>query len=115
MKLIHYVSFVDYPGPDILMAAMLNGAAVMDTALLLIAGTETCPQSQTSEHLAEIMKFENIIILQNTVDLIKEAQASEHQKSICVFVKSKISTHVWIFYSLGTRYRRREFSNFSPV
>ena len=53
--------------------------------------------SQTSEHRAEIMKLENIIIFQNTVDLIKEAQASEHQKSICVFGKSKISTHVWIF------------------
>jgi len=42
MKLIHYVSFVDHPGPDLLMATMLNGAAVMDAALLLIAGTETC-------------------------------------------------------------------------
>jgi len=42
MKLIRYFSFVDYPGPDILMATMLNGAAVMDAALLLIAGTETC-------------------------------------------------------------------------
>lgn len=88
---------------------MLNGAAVMDAALLLIAGNETCPQPQTSEHLAavEIMKLENIIILQNKVDLIKEAQASEHHKSISAFVKGKISIpHVWIFYSLGTRYRR---------
>ncbi len=31
----------------------------MDAALLLIAGNETCPQPQTSEHLAaiEIMKL----------------------------------------------------------
>jgi len=29
------------------MVTMFNGAAVVDTALLLIAGTETCPQSQT--------------------------------------------------------------------
>jgi translation initiation factor 2 gamma subunit (eIF-2gamma) len=29
---------VDCPGHDILMATMLNGAAVMDAALLLIAG-----------------------------------------------------------------------------
>lgn len=71
------------------MATMLNGAAVMDAALLLIAGNETCPQPQTSEHLAavEIMKLEHIIILQNKVDLIKEAQALEHQKSIAAFVK----------------------------
>jgi translation initiation factor 2 subunit 3 len=89
MKLVRHVSFVDCPGHDILMATMLNGAAVMDAALLLVAGNETCPQPQTSEHLAavEIMKLENIIILQNKVDLIKEAQALEHQKSISAFVK----------------------------
>lgn len=89
MKLVRHVSFVDCPGHDILMATMLNGAAVMDAALLLIAGNETCPQPQTSEHLAavEIMKLENIIILQNKVDLIKESQALEHQKSIAAFVK----------------------------
>jgi translation initiation factor 2 subunit 3 len=48
------------------MATMLNGAAVMDAALLLIAGNESCPQPQTSEHLAaiEIMKLQHIIILQ---------------------------------------------------
>jgi translation initiation factor 2 subunit 3 len=91
MKLVRHVSFVDCPGHDILMATMLNGAAVMDAALLLIAGNETCPQPQTSEHLAavEIMKLEHIIILQNKVDLIKEAQALEHQKSIASFVKGR--------------------------
>ena len=30
MKLMRHVSFVDCPGHDILMATMLNGAAVMD-------------------------------------------------------------------------------------
>jgi translation initiation factor 2 gamma subunit (eIF-2gamma) len=91
MKLVRHVSFVDCPGHDILMATMLNGAAVMDAALLLIAGNETCPQPQTSEHLAavEIMKLENIIILQNKVDLIKEGQALEHQNSIAAFVKGE--------------------------
>eukprot|EP00660_Eupelagonema_oceanica_P014447 gene14447-24101_t len=54
MKLIRHVSFVDCPGHDILMATMLNGAAVMDAALLLIAGNEPCPQPQTSEHLAAV-------------------------------------------------------------
>ena len=33
---VRHVSFVDCPGHDILMATMLNGAAVMDAALLLI-------------------------------------------------------------------------------
>ncbi len=47
-NLVRHVSFVDCPGHDILMATMLNGAAVMDAALLLIAGNESCPQPQTS-------------------------------------------------------------------
>eukprot|EP01037_Dinobryon_pediforme_P025471 gene25471-27637_t len=51
-RLQRHVSFVDCPGHDILMATMLNGAAVMDAALLLSAGNETCPQPQTSEHSA---------------------------------------------------------------
>ena len=54
MKLVRHVSFVDCPGHDILMATMLNGAAVMDGALLLVAGNESCPQPQTSEHLAAV-------------------------------------------------------------
>ncbi|KAG7093736.1 hypothetical protein E1B28_007387 [Marasmius oreades] len=93
MKLLRHISFVDCPGHDILMATMLNGAAVMDAALLLVAANETCPQPQTSEHLAavEIMRLENIIILQNKVDLIKEAQALEHQKSIAGFVKGTVA------------------------
>ena len=59
------------------MATMLNGAAVMDAALLLVAGNESCPQPQTAEHLAavEIMKLQNIIILQNKIDLVKEQAA----------------------------------------
>jgi len=88
MKLQRHVSFVDCPGHDILMATMLNGAAVMDAALLLIAGNEPCPQPQTSEHLAavEIMRLNHIIILQNKIDLIKEAQAEEQHKQILKFI-----------------------------
>ena len=63
MKLIHHVSFVDCPGHDILTATMLNAAAVVNAALLLIAANETCLQLQTSEHLAavEIMTLEHLI------------------------------------------------------
>ena len=37
------------------------------------AGNEACPQPQTSEHLAavEIMRLNNIIILQNKVRFVK--------------------------------------------
>jgi signal recognition particle receptor subunit beta len=88
-ELRRHVSFVDCPGHDILMATMLNGAAVMDAALLLVAGNESCPQPQTSEHLAavEIMKLQNIIILQNKIDLVKEdaalAQFDQIKQCVC--------------------------------
>jgi len=69
---VRHVSFVDCPGHDLLMATMLAGASVMDACLLLIAANETCPQPQTSEHLAavEIMKLKHIIILQNKIDTV---------------------------------------------
>merc|ERR1712012_654288 len=91
--LVRHVSFVDCPGHDILMATMLNGAAVMDAALLLIAGNETCPQPQTSEHLAaiEIMKLKHILILQNKIDLIKETQAQEQYQEILSFIEGAVA------------------------
>jgi translation initiation factor 2 subunit 3 len=75
------------------MATMLNGAAVMDAALLLIAGNEPCPQPQTSEHLAaiEIMKLRHIIILQNKVDLMKQQAAEEQYKTILEFIKGTVA------------------------
>lgn len=92
-RLLRHVSFVDCPGHDILMATMLNGAAVMDAALLLIAGNESCPQPQTSEHLAaiEIMKLRHIIILQNKIDIIKEDQAKEQYDQILKFVQGTVA------------------------
>jgi len=92
-KLLRHISFVDCPGHDILMATMLNGAAVMDAVLLLVAGNESCPQPQTSEHLAaiEIMKLKNIIILQNKIDLVKEAQAKEQYDQIIKFVQGTLA------------------------
>eukprot|EP01006_Ploeotia_vitrea_P052052 TRINITY_DN67636_c7_g2_i2.p1 TRINITY_DN67636_c7_g2~~TRINITY_DN67636_c7_g2_i2.p1 ORF type:complete len:502 (-),score=51.67 TRINITY_DN67636_c7_g2_i2:1017-2468(-) len=92
-KLVRHVSFVDCPGHDILMATMLNGAAVMDAALLLIAGNEPCPQPQTSEHLAavEIMKLKHIIILQNKIDLVKEPAANQQYDDIRKFIKGTVA------------------------
>jgi len=92
-RIQRHVSFVDCPGHDILMATMLNGAAVMDAALLLIAGNEACPQPQTSEHLAavEIMKLPHIIILQNKVDLVKQEQAEAQHEQIKKFVAGTVA------------------------
>merc|ERR1712217_934672 len=52
------------------------------------AGNESCPQPQTSEHLAavEIMRLKHIIILQNKVELIKEQQAQAQYEEIKKFV-----------------------------
>ncbi|OIW34960.1 eukaryotic translation initiation factor 2 gamma subunit [Coniochaeta ligniaria NRRL 30616] len=92
-RLLRHVSFVDCPGHDILMSTMLSGAAVMDAALLLIAGNESCPQPQTSEHLAaiEIMKLDKIIVLQNKVDLMREEAAKQHYQSIRKFIRGTVA------------------------
>ncbi|GKT35131.1 Eukaryotic translation initiation factor 2 subunit gamma [Aduncisulcus paluster] len=93
MDLVRHISFVDTPGHDVLMATMLNGAAVMDAALLLIAANEPCPQPQTMEHLAavEIMRLENIIVLQNKIDLIDIKEAKKQYKDIKAFLKDGIA------------------------
>ena len=89
VTLRRHVSFVDCPGHDILMATMLNGAAVMDGALLLIAANESCPQPQTSEHLAavEIMRLKNLLIVQNKIDLVDEPTSAAQYESIRRFVQ----------------------------
>jgi translation initiation factor 2 subunit 3 len=93
--LMRHVSFVDCPGHDVLMATMLAGAAVMDSALLLVAGNQPCPQPQTSEHLAavEIMELDQIIILQNKIDIIIKDQNAciKQQEDIKAFVSKTIA------------------------
>ncbi|KAK1998594.1 initiation factor eIF2 gamma [Colletotrichum falcatum] len=94
-RLIRHISFVDCPGHDILMSTMLSGAAVMDAALLLIAGNEPCPQPQTSEHLAavEIMKLNNLIILQNKVDLMRQDATEKHKETITKFLRGTVAAN----------------------
>ncbi len=90
LELQRHISFVDCPGHDILMATMLNGAAVMDAALLLVAANEPCPQPQTSEHLAAVenMNLKNIIIIQNKIDIvIKDNSAGDQYTQIKKFVQ----------------------------
>lgn len=84
MILLKHFSFIDCPGHEILMATMLNGASIMDGALLVIGSNEICPQPQTSEHLAavEIMNLKNLIILQNKVDLVSKEFAIKNHREI---------------------------------
>lgn len=94
MTLERHVSFVDTPGHDCLMATMINGTSVMDTALLIIGGNQDCPQPQTQEHLAaaEIMQLQNIGIIQNKVDLLPDREtARENYRQIKDFVKGTVA------------------------
>src|SRR2546428_9414276 len=76
-ELIRAVSFVDSPGHETLMATMLSGAAIMNGALLVIAASEPCPQPQTREHLMalNIIGVSKVVIVQNKIDLVADAQA----------------------------------------
>lgn len=90
LELVRHISFVDCPGHDVLMATMLNGTAVMDAALLVIAANEPCPQPQTSEHLAavQIMNLKHLIILQNKIDLIRQDEAKEQYATILKYTST---------------------------
>jgi len=92
-KFLRTVSFVDAPGHETLMATMLSGAAIMNGAVLLIAANEKCPQPQTREHLMAltISDVKNIIIVQNKIDIVDEAQAMENYRQIKDFVKGTIA------------------------
>lgn len=88
-KFLRAVSFVDAPGHETLMATMLSGAAIMDGALLLVAGNERCPQPQTREHLyaLDIIGVRRVIVVQNKIDLLTPEQAVENFEEITRFLK----------------------------
>lgn len=85
---IRYVSFVDAPGHEMLMATMLSGAAIVDAAILVVAANEGI-KPQTREHLIALQakKIKNIIIVQNKIDLVTREQAIKNHKEIQNFVK----------------------------
>jgi len=91
-KPVKYVTFVDAPGHEMLMATMLSGAAIMDAAILVVAANEGI-KPQTKEHLIALKtkKIENIIIVQNKIDLVTKEQALENYKQIKGFLKGTIA------------------------
>jgi translation initiation factor 2 subunit 3 len=92
-NLLRVVSFVDCPGHESLMANMLSGAAVMDGSILVIAANEKVPQPQTREHLLalQMMGMKNIVIVQNKVDLITDAEAAENYRALRNFVSGSVA------------------------
>jgi translation initiation factor 2 subunit 3 len=91
-KPLEYITFVDAPGHEMLMATMLSGAAIMDAAILVIAANEGI-KPQTQEHLVALKakKIKDIIIVQNKIDLVDKAKALENYKKIKEFVKGTVA------------------------
>ncbi len=91
-KEVRYISFIDAPGHEMLMATMLSGAATMDAAVLVVAANEGI-KPQTQEHLMALQakNIKNIIIIQNKIDLVSKEQALNNHKEIKEFVKGSIA------------------------
>ena len=91
-KPLRYVSFIDNPGHEMLMATMLSGAALIDAAILVIAANEGI-KPQTREHLTALQakNISQIIIVQNKIDLVTKEQAIKNYEEIKKFIKGTIA------------------------
>jgi translation initiation factor 2 subunit 3 len=87
-KPVRYVSFIDAPGHEMLMATMLSGAAIIDAAILVIAANEGI-KPQTREHFMVLLakKIRNLIVVQNKIDLVSREKVLENYKEIKNFLK----------------------------
>ena len=88
-------SIVDCPGHSILLNTMISGAHIMDTALLLVAANERCPQIQTREHVDVFQMIKNpkhMVVLQNKIDIVNQEVAQEHKESIEKFFRDNEMT-----------------------
>jgi len=91
-KEVRYISFIDAPGHEMLMATMLSGAAIIDSAILVVAANEGI-KPQTREHFMALQAkgVKNIIIVQNKIDLVTKEKALENYKTIKEFVKGTVA------------------------
>ena len=87
-KLIRHISIIDCPGHDDFMTTMLSGVSLMDMTLLLIAAEQSCPQSQTVEHLQAITigPRKPVIVAENKIDLVNDVQARKNYQEIKQFL-----------------------------
>ena len=78
-----YITFIDAPGHEMLMATMLSGAAIVDAAILVVAANEGI-KPQTREHLMALQSkdIKNVIIVQNKIDLVTKEKAIENYNLI---------------------------------
>ncbi len=87
---VRHVSFIDAPGHEMLMATMLSGAAIIDTALLVIAANEGI-KPQTREHLIALQakKIKHLIVVQSKIDLVDMEKAKKNYQEIKALLKGK--------------------------
>jgi translation initiation factor 2 subunit 3 len=87
-----YVSFIDSPGHEMLMATMLSGAAIVDAAILVVAANEGI-RPQTKEHLMALKakNIDKIIIIQNKIDLVSMEQAKKNYEALKSFLSETIA------------------------
>src|SRR3990167_3571640 len=85
---VRYISFIDAPGHEMLMATMLSGAAIIDAAILVVAANEGI-KPQTREHFLALQAkgIKNIIIVQNKIDLVTKEESLKNYMQIKEFVK----------------------------
>ena len=85
-----HVSFIDAPGHEMLMATMLSGAALIDTAILVIAANEGI-KPQTREHLIALHanNVKHLIVVQNKIDLIPKEKAQHNYQEILQLLKGR--------------------------
>ena len=89
---LRYISFIDAPGHEMLMATMLSGSAIIDAAILVIAANEGI-RPQTREHFMALQakNIKNIIVVQNKIDLVSKEQALKNYRDIKEFLKDTIA------------------------
>jgi len=89
---VRYISFIDAPGHEMLMATMLSGAAIIDAAILVVSAQEGI-KPQTKEHFMALQakNIKNIIIVQNKIDLVSKEDALKNYNEIKKFVKGTIA------------------------
>lgn len=94
---IRYITFIDAPGHEMLMATMLSGAAIVDAAILVVAANEGI-KPQTREHLMALQakNIQNIIIVQNKIDLVSKEKAIENYNMIRKEFKGTIAENAII-------------------
>ncbi len=85
---VRYVSFIDSPGHEMLMATMLSGAAIIDAAILVVAANEGI-KPQTREHFTALQAkgIKNVIVVQNKIDLVSREESLKNYKEIKNFLK----------------------------